>query len=709
MTLDGTLWLEGGEVRVGHLNSSELSRTGRREGKGTDALGGYTYKTIQWSKAGSKSTLIETSFRTYEADSSILVFEQFFPETLFLPARPWGKTMQAPATLFPSFRTSGPAKDLDCFAYHNIFPSLQHCTLGSYASSHQGGAPLVIYNATNGSAISKLPSMTVFSPLTTPKAQHMFAGDGLFGAGVKGTVRQIPAGWQQLFILSAGSGILDGMMSWGDRMLTFTGKPRADMYRDDVVGSIGFWTDNGGYYHYATGTNETYEETLPKVKAYHDSLGVPFKHWQFDSWFYPKDGKVDPGGGGGAVVNWTALPSVFPHGMAYIQSKLQVPMVMHNRQWSPTSDYVKHEPFKWHLSEKAAIPEDPEAFFRWFFTQQEGWGLSMYEQDWMCTEYDNVEALQTNISLADLWLRGMAIGAASSGRTVQYCMPYPYDVLSAAAYPAVTNARATGDYIDRDTQWAIGATSMFYWAIGILPFKDGFYSSNLPQTGGQIVGPEERPNRATLMATLSGAMVGPMDGIHLLNASRVMSTCRGDGKVLKPDRPIMPLESCFSRGVDPASCHKYSTYSDLNGLGRVFYIFMDVPGPLQLDEVMLTGHRAESFAVYDWYSSKITWLNSTSFTLSAGYEGHGYGMLSPVVGGWAFIGERAKLVPAASLRFKHFTNKHGLTVQVAGVTNEQLEVCAAEMQSGLLVCKQVSFQVSGTTEIEFSSTTVAFI
>lgn len=118
---------------------------------------------------------------------------QFFPETLELPAQPWGKTMQAdgpfswaqnsikirdifilffniwvwrgldsesfrfgylhsmpgrsvpcclpcsenlcsmfhfaqaPATLFPSFRTSGPAKDLDCFAYHNIFPSLQHC------------------------------------------------------------------------------------------------------------------------------------------------------------------------------------------------------------------------------------------------------------------------------------------------------------------------------------------------------------------------------------------------------------------------------------------------------------------------------------------------------------------------------------------------------------------------------------------------------
>ena len=30
-----------------------------------------------------------------------------------------------------------------------------------------------------------------------------------------------------------------------------------------------------------------------------------------------------------------------------------------------------------------------------------------------------IEALQTNISLADLWLRDMAVGAASSGRSVQ--------------------------------------------------------------------------------------------------------------------------------------------------------------------------------------------------------------------------------------------------------------------------------------------------
>ena len=121
--------------------------------------------------------------------------------------------------------------------------------------------------------------------------------------------------------------------------------------------------------------------------------------------------------------------------------------------------------------------------------------------------------LQTNISLADLWLAGMASGAGASGRSVQYCMPYPYDVLAAASHAEVTNARATGDYFHATDQvwsqtrqpsppfptgrggspprpdsrslpllqWAIGGTSLFYWAVGVLPFKDGFYSSNYKQ------------------------------------------------------------------------------------------------------------------------------------------------------------------------------------------------------------------------------------
>merc|ERR1719272_1328163 len=137
----------------------------------------------------------------------------------------------------------------------------------------------------------------------------------------------------------------------------------------------------------------------------------------------------------------------------------------------------------------------------------------------------------------------MAKGAGSSGRTVQFCMPLPSEVLSAASYPEVTNARATGDYFHASNQWAVGNTALFYWALNILPFKDGFYSSTNKQVGGQTVGPETNPDREALMATLSCAMVGPMDGIYLLNKTRIMATCRKDGIVLKPDRPITATDS----------------------------------------------------------------------------------------------------------------------------------------------------------------------
>lgn len=72
--------------------------------------------------------------------------------------------------------------------------------------------------------------MVVFSPVNFPKAQHVTATAEYFGAGVKAKVLVTPAGWTQTYMLSAGHGINAGMMAWGDRMLTFTGKKRADMY-----------------------------------------------------------------------------------------------------------------------------------------------------------------------------------------------------------------------------------------------------------------------------------------------------------------------------------------------------------------------------------------------------------------------------------------------------------------------------------------------
>ena len=117
--------------------------------------------------------------------------------------------------------------------------------------------PLVVYDSKNG----RLPAL-VISPLTNPKAQHFTSDADTFGAGVKSSVTSIPSGWTQTFILSAGFGINDATMKWGDHVLAFTNKTRPDFYLDQTHSTIGFWTDNGGYYHYSTGTDKkkTYEE-----------------------------------------------------------------------------------------------------------------------------------------------------------------------------------------------------------------------------------------------------------------------------------------------------------------------------------------------------------------------------------------------------------------------------------------------------------------
>jgi len=565
-----------------------------------------------------------------------------------------------------------------------------------------GGSPLVIYNSTDAS----LP-MTVFSPLDTPMAHHMAHTDDFIGAGVKASVKSIPAGWSQNFILSAGSGINDGMMAWGKRLLQWTGRPIVDnRYLDDSHGAIGFWTDNGGYYHYSIGNNKSlgsnYEEVLPKVKAYHDELGVPFKHWQFDSWFYPKDGGVNPGGGGGAVTNWTALSDVFPHGMAYIQSQLGLPTIMHNRQWSIISDYIHNwTDIEWYTSKKAAVPKDPVKFFDRFFTQQKGWGLSMYEQDWMVTEYAEVEALQQNVSMGDLWLYGMAHGAASSNITVQYCMPTPYEVLSASRLPTVTNARATGDYFHSTDQWAVGQTALFYWALNILPFKDGFYSSTNKQVGGQTVGPETNPDREAIMATLSAAMVGPMDGIYLLNKSRVMTTCRADGQVLKPDRPLTPPDACFRQSKP--TCKVYLTHSNVEGYGRVRYYFNnDGSAPLLADEVDLA-HEAgkRTHLIYNWYSGETKLLEDAN-AMSPGYENHIYATVMPVTKGWALLGEVGKYVTAANMRFSNVdVQTKSLTVTLMGTKGETVKICAAQAPDFKAECHEVEFDTDAQQTLTF--------
>ena len=60
------------------------------------------------------------------------------------------------------------------------------------------------------------------------------------------------------------------------------------MYDDPTASSLGWWTDNGAYYHYDAADDAragSYERSMADVKRAHDKAGLPFKHWQLDSWW----------------------------------------------------------------------------------------------------------------------------------------------------------------------------------------------------------------------------------------------------------------------------------------------------------------------------------------------------------------------------------------------------------------------------------------
>lgn len=226
ITLDGQPWLSGGEVRVGALSSSAgtlVLASGARPSTGTDALGAYNATTFAWASKHGSAPLLLTSFRTYGADAGVVTFEQRFPLALNLtelgaqeplrvtgrPRRTSGSTYvvtdgPSASTLFPGFSRGGggPSDARPCFAYHGVFPQLKACTVGTYAETHQGGSPLVLYEPD----APGVPT-TVFSQLTSPKAQHLTTSATAFGAGVKSTAAFVEAGWSALTILSAGEGV----------------------------------------------------------------------------------------------------------------------------------------------------------------------------------------------------------------------------------------------------------------------------------------------------------------------------------------------------------------------------------------------------------------------------------------------------------------------------------------------------------------------
>lgn len=547
----------------------------------------------------------------------------------------------------------------------------------------------------------------VFSPL-----DHFFVSvvdyvDGQLTAGLAGEVDAAPEGFAHRFLLVEGRGINATVARWGELLRADRGTTGPDRYADEGLSFLGYWTDNGAFYYYHTPEGQTYAETLLGVKADADANGIPLGYLQIDSWWYFKEGSggLLPWAG---LLRWEPLPAAFPDGLAAFQQALGLPLVAHNRWFDADNEYV--DEFEFVFEGDMALPTGPGVFER-FMADAVSWGIVTYEQDWLVTQYHGLSYLRNHVDHAADWMAHLDGAAAGQGLTVQLCMAGAAHLMDAVDRASPTTIRTSTDYrpdISKETFWpAFHTVNLLAAAVGLWPFKDNFRSS------------EAHGEAEALVSALSAGMVGVGDGIGLLRRDILLRTCRADGLLLKPDRPVTPLDAMFlpharpyltsteSRRADVgttvylAAYHLASAHPQRTAMDRAWaavsydgadigdlFVYPPQVTDWEVDLAADLGWRGPA-VVYDWRRGTAEAVSDGRFTLpdAPGNYDFAYVVVAPVQSnGLALIGEPAKYVTLADRRFRAVTAlPDGFAVELEGAPGEEVTLLAFDTTSGRLL------------------------
>jgi hypothetical protein len=107
--------------------------------------------------------------------------------------------------------------------------------------------------------------------------------------------------------------------------------------------------------------------------------------------------------------------------------------------------------------------------------------------------------------------------------------------------------------------FAVAPQGMLSWALGMLPYKDSFFSSATEKNTAPCMTclfsnwSEPYPVVHALASALSAGPVAPGDGVGQANRTLIMQSCREDGLLLKPSRPATPVDAYWTqRAFGPA-------------------------------------------------------------------------------------------------------------------------------------------------------------
>eukprot|EP00026_Physarum_polycephalum_P002700 Phypoly_transcript_02708.p1 GENE.Phypoly_transcript_02708~~Phypoly_transcript_02708.p1 ORF type:complete len:605 (+),score=75.81 Phypoly_transcript_02708:816-2630(+) len=577
----------------------------------------------------------------------------------------------------------------------------------NYIGGYQAG-PLVLFD-------NSLNSL-VMSPLTyfLSSITNLNSTDNRLITGVQGKVLEIPAGYGFDYVLSLDQGLNTAMMSWGDIMLARYGKERLPPTISTVVQYLGYSTTAYYFYNPISGNESygNYEETLLDFNAYSKQLGIPYRYYLLDSWWY---GEYDIYNG---VWMWEdnheLLAQRFPHGLEWLRDTLGVPFSCHMGKWVSDSPYIKNESYGFVVEKQWAVPTSIE-FWDYIFGNASGWGLNTIKQDHINEQLLDMNATMADVTTARLWLLNEGKGAYHHGINIEYCMDFTSVLLTSLENPTATHSRAGGDYLPggASTQWKIGVTSIFLWAIGLYPDKDTFYTTTTEMVNNTKAPfhnfKEPYPVTHAIAASLSAGPITPSDGIGGTDKTLVMRMCASDGLLLKPDRPAINIDSTwiqrtFGGNIGPQG-DVITSYTQIGPFTWHFIFGAQLTASynfLTSDLLLPFSGQYVAFLFNSTDDKDIKLVNfdtSTPLQIPAGstYGDAYYWIASPVLdNGWVFLGETDKYITVSKQRFKSVTTTNSnVQIELAGEPGEQVTLSFVPPHSMTAQIYQCTISPSG--------------
>jgi hypothetical protein len=429
------------------------------------------------------------------------------------------------------------------------------------------------------------PSL-VLSPLDGFSTQTTACGTGgsVTGAGAGFGLlttfdkANIPAGARATGLLVARPGLKRSTIAVGALL-----RQRFATTRRRGLGTraLSYWSDNAaGYSFWSIATDLSKwgipEDLFKQLYSGYKALGIPIVQWEVDSNFIM--GGLGEFAGGWCWHNWREWNSTFyPSGgnlshllgdasMALYVSSFCNDTVhraegfefvsINNSQWGPAHIAVSH-------------PDSAYDFYTSIFsTAHKDWHMDQLFTDFLCWRGRALAAqLPSYYGAGEAWLGGMSHAAQDLDMEIQYCMACGHQALSSLQWPAVTNARGSGDGgAGTPGERSFTFSSVMAALVGLGWSKDNLRLSIFSQNDTQL---------QALLAINSLGPVGLSDQLEgfpqwpkpdagvVTNVTLAMSLCTANGTLLTPSFPLTPIENhmAFENGLGNLEGNVFATFT----------------------------------------------------------------------------------------------------------------------------------------------------